>query len=215
MIADETRKKLQDIVRGAGVEGGESNCTTIRNLLCQSFETGTTIKSEFESRAIIKEEQAAFLKTYAQSAGLWLESLLPANQYLTRGGEAEIYLAFDKRHVIKVNDAVYYATWTEFFNSLVIHNLLFPNTFYTLIGFTHAKDTLQAVLQQLFVEGETAELDDIKEFLLFNGFINTRRQDYYNEEFGLVLEDMHDENIIASNGFLFFIDTVFYIIPNK
>jgi len=46
----------------------------------------------------------------------------------------------------------------------------------------------------------------------FNGFENTRRQDYYNKEFGLVLEDMHDENVIAGQGVLFFIDTVFYIM---
>jgi hypothetical protein len=55
-------------------------------------------------------------------------SAIPADsKYLTRGGEAEIYLARDKRHVIIINDAIYYATWTEYFNSLVIHNLLFPN----------------------------------------------------------------------------------------
>lgn len=63
-------------------------------------------------------------------------SLPEASQYLTRGGESEIYLAPDHLHVIKVNDAVYYATWTEYFNSLVIHNLMFPNTAYELLGFT-------------------------------------------------------------------------------
>lgn len=51
-------------------------------------------------------------------------------------------------------------------------------------------DGLNAVLEQPFIEGEQATLDDIKEFLSFNGFENTKRQDYYNGEFGLVLEDM-------------------------
>jgi AcrR family transcriptional regulator len=46
-------------------------------------------------------------------------------------------------------------------------------------------------------------------------FINTKRQDYYNEEFDLLLEDMHDENVIAKEGLLFFIDTVFYIMEGK
>ena len=32
-----------------------------------------------------------------------------------------------------------------------------------------------------------------------------------NQEFGLILEDMHDENVIAKDNLLFLIDTVFYI----
>jgi hypothetical protein len=68
---------------------------------------------------------------------------------------------------------------------------------------------------QPFIEGEQADLENIKELLTFNGFKNTRRQDYYNKEFGLELEDMHDENVIAKDDLLFFIDTVFYIMERK
>ena len=71
------------------------------------------------------------------------------------------------------------------------------------------------MLTQPFIEGEQTELEDIKELLTYNGFKNTKRQDYYNKEFGLVLEDMHDENVIARNGVLFFIDTVFYVMETK
>jgi hypothetical protein len=48
--------------------------------------------------------------------------------------------------------------------------------------------------------------------LAYNGFENTRRNDYYNKELGLILEDMHDENVIANSDTLFFIDTVFYTV---
>lgn len=58
------------------------------------------------------------------------------DHFLARGGEAVIYLGPDNRSVIKLNDAVYYATWLEFFNSLVIHNLLFKDTAYIFLGFT-------------------------------------------------------------------------------
>ena len=215
MIEDETRKKLQNIVRGTRLQGQRDHCTTIRNLLSESFETGSTVKSEFQNRAIIKEKQAHFLKSHAENAGLWIESLPPGCEYLTRGGESEIYLATDRLDVIKLNDAIYYATWTEYFNSLVIHNLLFPNTVYSFLGFTENKGSLCVVLQQPFIEGEQADLRDIEELLTFNGFANTRRQDYYNKEFGLLLEDMHDENVIAGRDVLFFIDTVFYVMENK
>jgi hypothetical protein len=65
MIADETRKKLQDIVRGARLQGQQDHCATIRNLLCQNFGTDPTVKSKFESRTILKEKQEQFLKLYA------------------------------------------------------------------------------------------------------------------------------------------------------
>jgi hypothetical protein len=90
--------------------------------------------------------------------------------------------------------------------------LLFPNTAYSLLGFIEKSETLRVVLQQPFVVGEQARLEDIKDLLTYNGFENTKRQDYYNKEFGLILEDMHDENVVAKDGVLFFIDSVFYII---
>ena len=212
MIGDEIRKQLQNIIRGTCIQGQSDPCTSIQNLLVESFGASTTIKREFESRAIIKEEQAKFLTTHADKKGLLLPSLPTGSEYLARGGEAEVYLAADKINVIKVNDGIYYATWAEYFTSIAIHNLLFPNTAYSLLGFIKRGENLRLVLQQPFVEGEQARLEDIKELVTFNGFENTKRQDYYNKEFGLILEDMHDENVIAKDGILFFIDTVFYLM---
>jgi hypothetical protein len=54
-------------------------------------------------------------------------------KYLAKGGEATVYLASDNRNVVKLNDAVYYATRLEYFNSLLIRNLLFPDTAYSLV----------------------------------------------------------------------------------
>jgi hypothetical protein len=212
MISSEIKRKLQDIVRGASLQGSTDRCSTIRSLLIEGFGANPTVKSQFESRAVVKEKQTIFLKSYALNSGIWLSSLPPDTQYLTRGGESKVFLDSDKLNVIKVNDGVYYATWTEYFTSLAIHNLLFPNTAYTLIGFAQDSSNLCAVLGQPFIEGEQAKLQDIKALLNFNKFVNTKRQDYLNREFGLVLEDMHDENVISRENVLFFIDTVFYVI---
>ena len=47
-----------------------------------------------------------------------------------------------------------------------------------------------------------------------NGFINKKENDYYNPELGIILEDLHDENVLTENGILQFIDTVFYLMPS-
>lgn len=115
--------------------------------------------------------------------------------------------------MIKLNDAIYYATWLEFLNSILLHNFIFPNTAYELIGFTKENDSLIAVLKQPFIISDaTVDLDDINAFLEFNGFRSTRRHDYEHEGLGLILEDMHDENVLVNSETLFFIDTVFYTI---
>ncbi len=124
-----------------------------------------------------------------------------------------MYFAADRKSVIKINDGIYYATWLEFFNSIVIHNLLFQDTAYTFLGFIKREGSLLAVLKQPFISSDAAvDLEDVIKLMAFNGFANTKRNDYYNKDLGLILEDMHDENIIVNSNILFFIDTVFYTV---
>ena len=213
MLPDDTRKKLAHITGGTVIEGQGDTCTSVRNYLCTGFGTSRTVKKDFESQSLIKEKQAGELRNFAIFNNLIITDLPDESHYLTRGGEAKVYLVPDGKHVIKLNDAIYYATWLEYFNSLVIHNLLFPDTAYSFLGFASINDQMLAVVRQPFIEaGEMAELDNIRQLLSFNGFENTRRQDYYNREFGLILEDMHDENVLAKDNILFFIDTVFYTV---
>jgi hypothetical protein len=212
-IGDDTRKRLENIVTGALLEGTKDNCTAARNLLCSSFRTSTTVKKDFEGQSRIKAEQAEFLKHHSSLRNWWVNDLPDESCFLTRGGEATIYFAPDRRNVIKINDAIYYATWLEFFNSLVIHNLLFVDTAYAFLGFIEKNDSLLAVLKQPFIPSDApVDLEDLKKLLAINGFINTKRNDYFNKELGIILEDMHDENIIANSNTLFFIDTVFYTV---
>ena len=213
MFSNDTRTKLESIVGGKVIKTAEDSCTATRNLLCASFRTSTTVKKDFEGQSVIKEEQAGLLRSYCRQKGLWVQELPGEHQFLARGGEAKVYMDRDNRTVIKLNDAVYYATWLEFFNSLVIHNTLFKETAYTFVGFTEKDNSLQAILRQPFITSDApVELAEINALLVFNDFENTRRNDYYNKELGLILGDMHDENDISSGGDLYFIDTVFYTV---
>jgi hypothetical protein len=66
--------------------------------------------------------------------------------------------------------------------------MLFPDTAYTLLGFASVDRALNVILKQPFISsGSTAGLNAIKELLTYNGFQNTKRQDYFNAEYGLIL----------------------------
>ena len=213
MLPDDTRIKIKNITEGIIIAGANDHCTTVRNILSAGYPTSTTVKKDFESKALIKEEQALLLDDYTNKNNLWVVDLPGEERYLTRGGEARVYLNMDNRTVVKLNDAVYYATWLEFFNSILLHNLIFENTAYTFLGFSKENNVLHAVLRQPFIASDTqVELDDIKQLLTFNGFENMKRNDYIHRELGLILEDMHDENVLVNSDTLFFIDTVFYTV---
>lgn len=71
------------------------------------------------------------------------------------------------------------------------------------------------MVQQSYVEITIhTDLEEVKTFLTLNGFINNRNNDYYNPELGIILEDLHDENVLTRNDILYFIDTVFYLTEN-
>ena len=216
MLPDDTRQKIENIVAGNVIQGQPDYCTAIRNLLCTGFTASRTLKKDFESKQRVKEEQATFLKQYSKQHNLLVEHPEAARQ-IASGGEATVYFSEDKRSVLKANDCGYYATWLEFFDSLLLHNTIFSNTAYELLGFTVMPNqvyemALHAVVKQPYIISDRlVELHEIKSFLEYNGFENIRRNDYIHPSLSLILEDMHDENVLVQQDTLFFIDTVFYV----
>jgi hypothetical protein len=95
---------------------------------------------------------------------------------------------------------------------LLLHNYFFSDTAYDLLGFTKNDEVLYAVVQQNYVSiTSRTDLSKVKKFLTLNGFENNRNNDYINLELGIILEDLHDENVLTQNDILYFIDTVFYL----
>lgn len=81
-----------------------------------------------------------------------------------------------------------------------------------MVGFCQIESILYALVEQPFIKAnQPTNLEKVKEFMNVNGFVNTRNHDYYNADLGIILEDLHDENVLTQDGVLFFIDTVFYL----
>lgn len=67
-------------------------------------------------------------------------------------------------------------------------------------------------MQQPFVlQTENTNLATVRNYLQENGFENKKNNDYFHPYLGIILEDLHDENVLTNSGVLFFIDTVFYL----
>ena len=161
-----------------------------------------------------KQQERESLIHFANQENLWLANINVEN-YVSQGAEQKVYLK-DGTSVLKLNDAIYYASWVDYLHNLLLNNLFFPDTAYQLLGFFKELDVIYAVVEQPFIIAtQKTDLSLVKLFLENNGFLNTKNHDYYNADLGLILEDLHDENVLTQNGMLYFIDTVFYIALEK
>lgn len=205
-VQNQIKNELHNIISGKSQVSFGGIIQTIASYL----DFGSQASIEVKSSKQVREQETKKLEEFINTRNLWINDI-DFSQYISEGAEQRVYLK-DSSHVIKLNDAIYYSYWKDYFNNLLLHNYFFPDTAYELIGFTKDGDKLYAVVRQAFVViTEATDLTKVKEFLISNGFINIRNNDYFNPELGIILEDLHDENVLTQNGILYFIDTVFYI----
>ena len=58
MFTDDTRTKLENIIRGALLEGEEGAGTAVRNFLYGRFKTGAKVKADFQGQLRRKKIQS-------------------------------------------------------------------------------------------------------------------------------------------------------------
>lgn len=202
------KHELQHILSGKSQVRYGNAIQTIIRYLRKSKSSSQTVKSSQS----VKSEETTLIKQFCDRNSFWITAI-DITQFVSSGAEQKVYL-HSKRKVIKLNDAIYYETWEDYLNNLLLNNFFFPDTAYQLIGFYEDESAAQfyAVVEQQFVISDSlTKLENVKLFLASNGFINTRNNDYYNPDLGIILEDLHDENVLTFKDNLFFIDTVFYL----
>jgi len=200
------KDELRNVISGKSkVRDG----TIIQAAACFLKNSAATSQVAKESKHY-KKQETKILKDFIIQNKLWVPGI-NIDQYVSEGAEQKVYLE-DGKHVLKLNDGIFYNSWEDYLNNLLLHNYFFPDTSYELTGFLEDNEKLYAVVKQLFVKATTkTNLKEVKDFLTENGFLNTRNNDYYNPEIGIILEDLHDENVLTKDNVLHFIDTVFFI----
>jgi len=133
VISNEQKKYILTISKGIELEEDGSLIKAARNHLIRSQFASESPKSNFKDFGFRKEIQSDQLKEFAIKFNVL--DIHPSHSfpYLSQGGEAQIY--FDYPVVFKVNQGVFYKHWLDYFDSILIHNCLFPATYYKLLGF--------------------------------------------------------------------------------
>jgi hypothetical protein len=199
------KNELHNVLSGKSQIRFGTIIQSIASYLNDGAQTSPIIKDEKH----FKKQETKRLESYISDKNLWIA--INRTQYVSEGAEQKVYLK-DTENVLKLNDSIYYNSWKDYLYNLLLHNYFFPDTAYDLIGFTKDNDILYAVVQQSYVSiTANTDLNQVKEFLTLNGFENNRNNDYINPELGIILEDLHDENVLTRNEVLYFIDTVFYL----
>lgn len=199
------KDELHNVLSGKSQVRFGATIQAIARYLDDGEKTSATIEIDKH----FKKQETKRLEDYISKNNLWIENI-DFSQYISEGAEQRVYLK-DSEHVFKLNDAIYYNSWKDYFHNLLLHNYFFSDTAYELLGFTKDNEVLYAVVKQNYVSiTSNTDLRKVKEFLTLNGFVNNRNNDYINSDLGIILEDLHDENVLTRNDILYFIDTVFY-----
>jgi Serine/Threonine/Tyrosine Kinase found in polyvalent proteins len=178
--------------------------------IARYFRRGKSASSDAKDSKQIKSEEATLIKQYCDQNNFW-NTEIDIAKFVSNGAEQKVYL-HDAFTVFKLNDSIYYLSWQDYFNNLLLNNYFFPDTAYKLVGFYEAETILYAVVEQDFIKwDESTDLENVKNFLAENGFLIKKNNDYFHPELGIILEDLHDENVLTYQGNLYFIDTVFYL----
>lgn len=160
-----------------------------------------------------REEEELALIDYVRKNNLLVPDIFTHHFYFDAGGESIVY-KLRPDTVTKLNSSKLYPTWKDFFDSLLIHNELFPDMEYKLKGFTD-HNGIRAVLEQPFVKGSEASPKEISDYLSKLGFkedySNDTQIDYITKDGKIELSDLHRGNIVKVNNELYFIDTQFFL----
>ncbi len=201
------KHELQNIISGKSQVRHGDAIQAVASFLRRSKNSGCEAKDSKQ----IKSEEATSIRQFCNQNNFWKVNI-DLSSFVSSGAEQKVYLHPDEFAVFKLNDSIYYTSWEDYFNNLLLNNFFFPDTAYKLVGFYESEAILYAVVEQDFIKFDTlTEIEVVKKFLNENGFQNTRNNDYFNPDLGIILEDLHDENVLTLDGNLYFIDTVFYL----
>jgi hypothetical protein len=154
------------------------------------------------------------LTEYAQKNRCWfaVKSIKENFKYLGSGAESDVYLNKDGKSVIKlVNYRAYSETPLDFLDHrITLHNTIFPETAYELLGFTYSheidEEGFYFITRQTFIDSNTPRptQEEIDNYMKLKGFV-IHDGTFFIE--GYIISDLAPRNFVKdNNGKLYCID---------
>lgn len=135
-------------------------------------------------------------------------------EYLGNGAEQYVYMKDYQPYVLKFNNLKFHENPLEYFDRLALHNHIFPEAPYTLIGFSRKypnEDCFSAVVTQPFVIAQRgADREEVKAEMIKMGFEHVGGNTYVSPDY--IVEDLHQGNaLITPDNNVAIIDPVIYL----
>lgn len=160
--------------------------------------------SDFKRMCQRGETQALRIEQWARAVGVWIDDVDDSfvralGERIAEGGEAVVY--DHGATLIKSIGLDYFVEPILALDRISLHNAYFRETTLEVLGFGRdAEGNFKIIVEQPFIKGSRMSDKEISEYMNKMGFElkNPRNWTYATSD--IYLSDMHDENLICSEG---------------
>jgi hypothetical protein len=161
----------------------------------------------------VREIENRVTREYAQENGLWIpfNDVFKLDRPSKSGNEHDTYVDTENRVIYKVNNRMNTPSIVDLLNRMALHNKYFPESKYSLVGFTAISNNgdVWPVFAQDYVPGaRVATNEEIDAYMGALGFTPMGNGRYTNGE--IVAKDLHPRNVLAdADGDIYVVDAEF------
>jgi len=123
------KHELQNVLSGKSSNSYNATIQTISSLIRSNEKAGPMAERKHQN----KDQETKQIIDFARKSE-WIYDSINEEDFVSSGAEQKVYIK-NKRHVLKLNDAIYYDSWEDYFHNPLIHNFFFSDTAYKLISF--------------------------------------------------------------------------------
>ncbi len=163
-----------------------------------------------------EEEEKRYFLTYAKENNIWIDNLYSLGAPFAGGGN-ENTLAYDEENkvIYKSNNLLNYRfRISKLMESIVIHNQLFPETKYDIVGFTGVDNGktrtpyIEVILKQDYIPNAVqATQQEISDYMHAIGFEQVDEHTFMNEQY--TVSDLRPRNVLKdANGNIYVVDNI-------
>ena len=152
-----------------------------------------------------REQVEAEKLAYEHDALLTLDDLFGLGKIGPSGTESDTYFSPDG-YVYKMNNLMHSPLISDYLNRLSLHNEIFGNTPYDLVGFVKSGRNVYPVVRQVAVDFERlATEEEISSYMQSKGFVHDGDGKFHDNEY--VVEDVKPKNVfMGKDGHVYVVD---------